>query len=63
MKNEILLEVWRNRDKFSKRRNYNIDLMVEKLKRIERGFKNPLLDRTKRTLSRRKQRPPRPRQH
>jgi hypothetical protein len=61
MKNEILLEVWRNRDKFSKECNYNIDLMVEKLKRMERGFKNPLVDRTKKMSNRRVHRPIRPR--
>jgi hypothetical protein len=63
MKSEILLEVWRNRDKFAKECNYNIDIMVGKLQRIERGSKNPLVDRTKHTLNRRMQRPLRPQQH
>jgi len=62
MKNEILFEVWRNRDKFAKECNYNIDIMVGKLQRIERGFKNTLVDRTKKISNRRMPRPLRPRQ-
>lgn len=42
MKNEILLEVWRNRDEFARRCNYELDLMVKALRRMERDPRNPL---------------------
>jgi hypothetical protein len=49
MKNDILLEVWRNRDEFAKRYNYDLDLMVEALQKLERRSKNPLVDRSTKT--------------
>ena len=61
MKNEILVEVWRNRDAFAKQCNYNLDLMVKKLQQIERDPRNPLVTRTKKTAARRSGRPPRSR--
>lgn len=48
MKNEILQEVWRNRDEFAKEHNYDLDAMVAALQEME---KNPLT----RTVDRRKQ--------
>jgi len=62
MKNEILLEVWRNRDEFARRCNHNLDLMAETLQKVERGIRNPVVDRTKKTPNRRLQRPPHSRQ-
>ncbi len=58
MKNEILLDVWRNRDAFAKRCNYNLDLMIKKLQQIERDPHNPLAKRTKKTPSSRFRHPP-----
>lgn len=52
MKNEILLEVWRNRDEFAKRCNYDLDVMVKMLQKVERNARNPLVDRTKDTTTR-----------
>ncbi len=43
MKNEIMLEVWRNRDEFARRCNYDLDLMVKTLRRMERDPRNPLV--------------------
>ena len=48
MKNEILQEVWRNRDEFAKDHNYDIDAMVAALQEME---KHPLT----RTVDRRSQ--------
>jgi len=49
MKNEIMLEVWRNRDEFARRCNHNLDLMAETLRKVERSIRNPVVDRTKKT--------------
>ena len=48
MKNEILQDVWRNRDEFAKEHNYDIDAMVATLQEME---KHPLT----RTVDRRNQ--------
>ena len=48
MKNEILQEIWRNRDEFAKEHNYDLDAMVAALQEME---KHPLT----RTVDRRKQ--------
>jgi hypothetical protein len=61
MKNEILLEVWRNRDEFARRCNYNLDIMIKKLQQIERNPRNPLASRTRKTPAGRPSRPPRSR--
>ncbi|MFQ6035513.1 MAG: hypothetical protein ACE5NM_06645 [Sedimentisphaerales bacterium] len=61
MKNEILLEVWRNRDEFAKRCNYNLDVMVEMLQQVECAPWNPLVDKTKKAQDKRMRRPPRSR--
>jgi hypothetical protein len=55
MKNEILLDVWHNRDEFAKRHNYDLDKMVETLQEMERTSQNPLVDRRKKP-SKKKQR-------
>jgi len=47
MKNEILREVRDNRDKFARRCNHNLDLMVRAIRRVERTIRNPIVDRTK----------------
>jgi hypothetical protein len=36
MNNEILEEVWRNRDDFARRHKYNLDAMVAELRKMER---------------------------
>jgi len=46
MENEILREVWRNRDAFAKRHRYNLDAMVEELRQMERQSPNKLVDRS-----------------
>jgi len=47
MKNELLEEVWRNRDEFAKRHNYSIDAMVAALKKMERHPLSRIVDRRK----------------
>jgi predicted TIM-barrel fold metal-dependent hydrolase len=57
MKNEILLEVWRNRDEFAKRCNYDLDVMVKTLQKIERNAGNLLVDGTKDTPTKQARQP------
>ena len=45
MKNEILQEVWRNRDEFTREHNYDIDAMVTTLKEMERQSLSQTVDR------------------
>jgi len=45
MKNELLEEVWRNRDEFAKKWNYDIDAMVAALQAMERHPHRRLVDR------------------
>lgn len=47
MKNELLDEVWRNRDEFAKKWNYDIDAMVAALQEMERQPHSRLVDRRK----------------
>ena len=47
MKNEILEEVWRNRDEFAKRHNYDLKAMVETLKEREKHSPRRIVDRRK----------------
>jgi hypothetical protein len=47
MKNEILQEVWRNRDDFAKQHKYDLKSMVKALQKSEHTCKNPLVDRSK----------------
>jgi hypothetical protein len=60
VEDEILREIWRNRDAFAKRHGYNLDAMVEELRQMERQSPNKLVDRSeesvKKTRRRRRQR-------
>ena len=60
IEDEILKEVWRNRDAFAKRHGYNLDAMVEELRQMERQSRNKLVDRSgepaKKTRRRKRQR-------
>ena len=47
MKDEILEEVWRNRDEFARRHNYDLDAIIAELKEMERTPLNRLVDRRK----------------
>jgi len=57
MKNEILLEVWRNRDKFAQRCNYDLDVMVKTLQKVECDAGNPLIDRTNKAITKQVRKP------
>ena len=46
MKNEILVEVWRNRDEFARRNHYNLDAMVAELQEMERHPWSTVVDRS-----------------
>ena len=48
MKNEILEEVWRNRDEFARRHNYDLDAMVAALREMEKHPLGRIVDRRKR---------------
>jgi hypothetical protein len=60
VEDEILREVWRNRDAFAKRHGYNLDAMVEELRQMEQRSPNKLVDRSrepvKKTRRRKRQR-------
>jgi len=45
MKNEILEEVWRNRDAFARKHNYDLDAMVSALQETERRHPEKVVDR------------------
>jgi len=47
MRNEILEEVWRNRDEFARRHNYDIDAMFATLQEMEKHPLGRLVDRRK----------------
>lgn len=47
MQNEILSEVWRNRDEFAKRYNYDINAMVATLQEMESHPWSVMVDRRK----------------
>ncbi len=47
MKNDILEEVWRNRDEFAKQYNYNLNDMVSELQKLEQNPFSRLVDRRK----------------
>jgi len=49
MKNEILQEVWRNRDEFAKEHNYDLDAMVAALQEMEKHPLTKTVDRRKQT--------------
>ncbi len=58
MKNEILSEVWHNRDEFAKRHNYDINTMVATLQKMEQHPWNAIVDKKKEHLTNRCSRPP-----
>ncbi len=45
MKNEILEELWRNRDEFAREHNYDIDAMVATLQEMEKQSPNRIINR------------------
>ena len=45
MKNEIMQEVWRNRDEFAKEHNYNLNDMVTALQEMEKHPLTRMVDR------------------
>jgi len=47
MRNEILEELWRNRDEFAKRHHYDLDAMVKELRKLERHALGPVVCREK----------------
>ncbi|MFH1860572.1 MAG: hypothetical protein ABH870_06130 [bacterium] len=49
MQNEILSEVWQNRDEFAKRYNYDLNAMVATLQEMESHPLNTIVDRRKET--------------
>lgn len=51
MKNEILQEVWRNRDEFAKEHNYDLDAMVAALQEMEKHPLTRTVDRREQTSS------------
>jgi hypothetical protein len=61
MENDILQEVWRHRDEFAKRCNYDLDVMAEALAQIEREPQLTLVDKRKKTAKKGLERPPRSR--
>jgi len=44
-KNEIMEEVWRNRDEFAKEHNYDLDAMVAALREMEKHPLSKVVDR------------------
>jgi hypothetical protein len=44
-KNEILEEVWRNRDDFAREHNYDLDAMVATLQEMEKHPLSKVVDR------------------
>jgi len=61
MGNEILREVWRNRDEFAKQCNYDLDVMVERLAQIERDPRISLVNKRRKTPKVGPKRQPHPR--
>lgn len=51
MKNEILQEVWRNRDEFAKEHNYDLDAMVAALQEMEKTSLTQTVDLRKQISS------------
>ena len=51
MQNEILSEVWRNRDEFAKRHNYDLNTMVSTLQEMESHPWSAIVDRRKEILN------------
>jgi N-methylhydantoinase B/oxoprolinase/acetone carboxylase alpha subunit len=55
MKNELLEEVWRNRDDFAKKWNYDLDAMVAALQDMEQHAHGTLVDRRQEATNQRAQ--------
>jgi hypothetical protein len=51
MKNEIMQEVWHNRDEFAKEHDYNLDEMVAALQEMEKHPLTRMVDRRIQTSS------------
>ena len=49
MKNEILQEVWRNRDEFAREHDYNIDAIIAALQKMEKQSVTQTIDRRDKT--------------
>jgi hypothetical protein len=47
-KNEILEDVWRNRDEFAREHNNDLDAMVAALQKMEKRSPNRIVDRRRR---------------
>ena len=47
MENDIIEEVWRNRDEFAKQHNYDLNDMVSELQKMEQKPFGRLVDRRK----------------
>ncbi|MGA1843368.1 MAG: hypothetical protein ACMUIS_02260 [bacterium] len=54
MGDEILEEVWRNRDEFARRHNYDLDAMVAEIRKMERHPLNTLINWEKKTATKRR---------
>jgi hypothetical protein len=54
IKNEILQEVWKNRDKFARHYKYDLNLMVKSLQKVEQSGRNPIADEIKKKPKRKK---------
>ncbi len=52
MKNEILEEVWRNRDEFAREYNNDLDAMVAALQEMEKHSPNKIVDRRRKAPDR-----------
>jgi len=48
-KNEILEEVWRNRDEFAREHNNDLDAMVAALQEMEKHSLSKVVDRRRKT--------------
>ncbi|MFO1429818.1 MAG: hypothetical protein U1F76_06720 [Candidatus Competibacteraceae bacterium] len=53
MRNEILEEVWRNRDEFARQHGYDIDAMVIALQEMEQHPLTRVVDRRRQALDKR----------
>jgi hypothetical protein len=48
-KDDIIAEVWRNRDDYARKHNYNLDEMVADLRKREQSHPDRIVDRQHRT--------------
>jgi len=46
MKDEILEELWKIKDRIAIETNYNTHALFERLKKVQTEFSNPVVDRT-----------------